>query len=62
MNRRAAAQNVRLVLPYIYCSIVDPMAKARQIGNCKETNYEPNPDIDPANLELRRDCGGAGGV
>jgi hypothetical protein len=55
-DRQAAVQNVKLALPYVYCSIIDSMNKGRKIGICKETNYEPNPDIDLANLELRKDC------
>jgi hypothetical protein len=40
--RQAAIVNVRLVVPYVYCSIIDAIGKAREIGNCKETAYEPN--------------------
>jgi hypothetical protein len=54
--KRASAANVRLVVPYIRCSIMDTLARARQIGNSIETNYEPNQATDPANVELRKDC------
>jgi hypothetical protein len=54
--RQAAATNVKLVVPYIRCSILDALDRAIQIGNCKETNYEPDQAIDPANIDLRKDC------
>jgi hypothetical protein len=54
--RRTATTNVKLVVPYIRCSIIDTLGRAIQIGNCKETNYEPNQAIDPANIDLRKDC------
>lgn len=53
--RQAAAMNVKLVVPY-RCSIVDALGRAIQIGNTKETNYEPDQAIDPANIDLRKDC------
>ncbi len=49
--RQAAATNVQLVVPYIRCSIVDALG-----GNSKQTNYEPDQVIDPANIDLRKDC------
>jgi hypothetical protein len=55
MSRRAARVNVGLALPYIKNSIIDAIDKAREIGNCKETDYAPIPDIDPANIKLRKD-------
>ncbi len=52
----AATTNAKLVVPYICCSIVDALGQAIQIGNSKETNYEPDQAIDPANIDLRKDC------
>ena len=57
--RQAAAENVRLVVPHILCSIMDTLGKAIQIGNNKDTNYEPDQAIDPANIDLRKDCEGS---
>ena len=37
--RQAAAENVRLLVPYIRCSIMDTLDRAIQIGINKETNY-----------------------
>jgi hypothetical protein len=54
--RQAAAANVKLVVPYIRCSIEDTLDMAIQIGNCRDTNYEPDQAIDPANINLRKDC------
>ena len=54
--RQAAATNVKLLVPYIRCSIIDALGRAIQIGNSKETNYEPDRAIDPANIDLRKDC------
>ncbi|MGA8084760.1 MAG: hypothetical protein WB988_23140, partial [Candidatus Nitrosopolaris sp.] len=54
--RRTAATNVKLVVPYIRCSIIDALGRANQIGNSKETNFEPDQAIDPANIDLRKDC------
>ncbi len=53
---RQAATNVKLVVPYICCSIIDTLGRAIQIGNSKETNYEPDQAEDPANIGLRKDC------
>jgi hypothetical protein len=58
-SRQAAAENVRLVVPYIRCSIMDTLDRAIQIGNNKETNYEPAQAVDPANVSLRKDCEGS---
>lgn len=57
--RQAAAENVRLVVPYIRCSIMDTLDRAIQIGINKETNYEPDQAVDPANINLRKDCEGS---
>jgi hypothetical protein len=54
--RQASATNAKLVVPYIRCSIIDALGRAIQIGNSKETNYEPDQAIDPANIDLRKDC------
>ena len=54
--RQAATTNAKLVVPYIRCSIIDALGRAIQIGNSKETNYEPDQAIDPANIDLRKDC------
>ena len=51
--RQAAATNVKLVVPYIRCSIIDALGRAVQIGNSKETNYEPDQAIDPANIDKK---------
>jgi hypothetical protein len=55
MSRRAARVNVGLALLHIKNSIIDAIDKAREIGNCKETDYAPISDIDPANIKLRKD-------
>jgi hypothetical protein len=55
-TRQAAVVNVKLALPYVHCSIADARGKAREIGNCEETNYEPNPKIDPAYISLGKEC------
>jgi hypothetical protein len=55
-ERQAAVVNVKLALPYVHCSITDAIGKARKIGICNETNYEPNPKIDPAYIRLRKEC------
>lgn len=52
-NRQAARINVKIALPYIRNSILDALDKARKIGTCKETDYNPKPLRDPANIELR---------
>jgi len=49
-HRQAATTNAKLVVPYIRCSIIDAL------GNSKETNYKPDQAIDPANIDLRKDC------
>ena len=28
---------------------------AKEIGNCKETDYDPKPDINPAYINLRKE-------
>jgi hypothetical protein len=38
---------------------MDALERAIQIGNSKETNYEPDQAIDPANINLRKDCEGS---
>jgi len=58
ISRQAAAMNVKLVVPYIRCSIMDALDLAIHIGNCKETNFEPDQAIDSANIILRKDCEG----
>jgi hypothetical protein len=55
-DRQAADVNVKLALPYVNCSIMDAIGKAREIGSCNQTNYEPNPKIDPAYISLRKAC------
>lgn len=60
--RQAAATNVKLVVPYIRCSIIDALCRAIQMENCKETNYEPDQAIDPANINLRKVCLNANNV
>lgn len=57
-SRQTAATNVKLVVPYIRCSIIDTLDRAIHIGNCKETNFEPDQAIDSANIILRKDCEG----
>jgi hypothetical protein len=47
---------VKLAVPYVQWSIIDAIYKARQIGNCRKTNYEPNPEADPAYISLRKEC------
>jgi hypothetical protein len=32
---------------------LDALDKARKIGTCKETDYNPDSIRDPANIELR---------
>jgi hypothetical protein len=53
--RQAARINVRLAFPYIKNSITDAIDKAQEIGNSKETDYDPKPDLNPANIRLRKD-------
>ena len=53
-DRKAARVNVRIVKPYIRNSILDAMDKGREIGTCKQTNYNPSPLTNPANIELRK--------
>lgn len=55
-GRQAARINVKLALPYIRCSILDILDKGMYIGNCKNTNFEPKPEIEPLYLEFRTDC------
>jgi hypothetical protein len=55
-DRQAAIVNVKLAVPYVQCTIIDAIYNARQIGNCRKTNYEPNPEADPAYISLRKEC------
>jgi hypothetical protein len=57
--RQPSAKNVRLVAPYIRCSLMDTLDRAIQIGSNKETNYEPDQAVEPANINLRKDCEGS---
>jgi hypothetical protein len=52
-DRQAAKTNVKIALPYIRNSILDALDKAREIGTCKETDYNPNPTKNPAYIQLR---------
>jgi hypothetical protein len=49
MLKYCSIRNVRRALPYFQHSITDAKDRAREIGNCKETDYEPEPVINPAN-------------
>jgi hypothetical protein len=53
-ERQAAKVNVRIALPYVHNSILNAMDKAREIGTCKETNFDPDPVREPAYIELRK--------
>ena len=55
-GRQAPRINVKLALPYIRCSILDILDKGMYIGNSKNTDFEPNPKIEPLYLEFRTDC------
>jgi len=54
MFKYCSIRNVRRALPYFHHSITDAEDRAREIGNCKETYYEHNPGINPANIRLRK--------
>jgi hypothetical protein len=53
-SRQAAVVNVKLALPYIRNSIIDAINKAIEIGNCKETDFGPKPNVDQAFIRLRK--------
>jgi hypothetical protein len=42
-SRQTTAINVSLALPYIHNSITDTIEMAKEIGNWKETDYDPKP-------------------
>jgi hypothetical protein len=50
----AAKVNVKIASPCVFNSTIDAITRAKEIGSCKETNYEPDPDTYLSYIDLRK--------
>jgi hypothetical protein len=53
-DKKEAAINIKLALPYVMNSIQDSMKIGEEIGKNMETSYRPSPDRFPVFLYLRK--------